>query len=131
MLVTYRPELENPPREAAFGVFLPDGRILTFQPGVNTDVRPDDWEFAKQLDTVQKLIQINALEALSQPEGDELVALTTPIDELLNMPYQKAVKAAEETHDINALKLWDEQEKRVSVKAALARRLNSLKVGAF
>lgn len=131
MLVTYRPELENPAREAAFGVFLPDGRVLKFEPGVNQDIRQDDWEFATRIEAVQKLLQINALEVLSQPSGDELIPLTTPIDELLNMPYQKAVKAAEETHDLEALKLWDAQERRVSVKAALARRLNALTAGAY
>ena len=42
MLIAYRPELENPPREGGFGV-ITDSGLIQLSPGVNAEVPDSKW----------------------------------------------------------------------------------------
>ena len=41
MLIAYRPELENPPREAGFGIITDKG-LISLTPGLNQEIPEDE-----------------------------------------------------------------------------------------
>ena len=54
MLIAYRPELENPPREGGFGI-ITDGGMIQLTPGLNQDVPESQWKIAQENAIVKKV----------------------------------------------------------------------------
>lgn len=131
MLVTYRPELENPPREGAFGVFLSDGSTIRLNPGVNQDINPEVWKQIEELDVVQKLRKIEAIQVINEPEGDTIQSVVQGVEELLTLKIEDASLVAETCHEESLLKEWHEKEKRVRLKSIIARRIEALRTGNY
>lgn len=126
MLIAYRPELENPPREASLGVITKNG-MISLAPGLNQEIPDDQWELAKQNATVKALLRIGALEELK--ERVEVETIPQNADSLAQLPLTQAIQAIELLHDDEKLADWKKIEGRVRVRNAIARRIEAIRLG--
>lgn len=126
MLIAYRPELENPPREASFGVITAKG-LISLTPGLNQEIPDEHWNEAKQNATVQALLRIGALEELKE----RVVVETIPqsAQALAELPLSQAIQATELIHDEEKLSDWKKIEGRVRVRNAISRRMEAVRIG--
>lgn len=126
MLIAYRPDLENPPREGGFGVVTNAG-IIQLSPGVNPDVPDSKWELARQNQMVKRLMAIGAIEELkAEPTVQEI---PKSIDSLLSLPLSDAIRMIEIMHDSVQLADWKKVEGRVRVRNAIAKRIEAIRLG--
>jgi hypothetical protein len=126
MLIAYRPELENPPREGGFGV-VTDAGMIQLTPGVNPDVPETKWAQARQNQTVKRLMAIGAIEELkAQPTVQEI---PQSVQTLSDLPLSEAIRMIEIMHDDAQLTDWKKIEGRVRVRNAIAKRIEAIKTG--
>lgn len=137
MLLTYRPELDNPPMapEATLGFsFLQEGtqepKHYTVDAGVNRNFPEDVWARIRDYEVVQRLLSLGAL---SVDEDSDFVESATPVvesaDTLTNMPLPKAMALIEASFDTEQLKRWDAKEQRIRAKNAIAKRIEAITEG--
>ena len=126
MLIAYRPELENPPREAGFGIITDKG-LISLTPGLNQEIPEDQWELAKSNPTVQALLNIGAIEEMK--ERVEVETIPQSIESLQQLPLTQAMQAIELLHDEDKLNGWKKVEGRVRVRNAISRRLEAIRTG--
>lgn len=126
MLIAYRPELENPPREASFGVITKRG-VISLAPGLNQEVPDDQWEEAKANPAVKALLRIGAIEELK--ERVEVDTVPKSAESLSQLPLSQAIQAIELLHDEDKLNDWKKIEGRIRVRNAINRRLEAIRTG--
>lgn len=126
MLIAYRPELENPPREGGFGI-ITDGGMIQLTPGLNQDVPESQWKIAQENAIVKKLITIGAIEEVRERVTVE--AIPQDVETLSNLPVIEASRVIEIIHDMDQLVSWKKIEGRVRVRNIIAKRLESIKAG--
>lgn len=130
MLISYRPENENPPREAGISFGLYNERTKQYEtlrlvPGLNRDVDVELWKKVKELDEVTRRISMKVIEEITELE--EIPDTSTT--EITTLSVDKVQQVVELTHDINTLEKWFEADKRVRVRNAIQRRLIEVKSG--
>ena len=126
MLIAYRPELENPPREGGFGVITKVG-IIQLSPGVNADVPETKWEEARQNQTVKRLMAIGAIEEMKDmPTVQEI---PQSVETLSQLAQRDALSMIEIMHDVEQLSDWKKIEGRVRIRNAIARRIEAIRIG--
>ena len=126
MLIAYRPELENPPREGGFGIITEAG-LIQLSPGVNTDVPETKWDIARKHGTVKRLMAIGAIEEMK--EQATIQEVPDSIDTLIQLPLNEAYRLLEIMHDEDQLKQWKGKEGRVRIRNAINKRLENIKAG--
>ena len=126
MLIAYRPELENPPREGGFGI-ITDGGMIQLTPGLNQDVPESQWKIAQENAIVKKLITIGAIEEVRERVTVE--AIPQDVETLSNLPVIDASRVIEIIHDLDQLAAWKKIEGRVRVRNIIAKRQESIKAG--
>tara|TARA_B100001758_G_scaffold166633_1_gene143888 strand:+ start:1025 stop:1411 length:387 start_codon:yes stop_codon:yes gene_type:complete len=126
MLIAYRPELENPPREAGFGIITDKG-LISLAPGLNQEIPDEQWEVAKANPTVKALLSIGAIEEMK--ERVEVETIPQNIESLSQLPLSQAIQAIELLHDEDKLGSWKKIEGRVRVRNAIGRRLEAIRKG--
>ena len=126
MLIAYRPELENPPREGGFGI-ITDGGMIQLAPGLNQDVPETQWKIAQENPTVKRLITIGAIEEVRE----QLTVENIPHDvqTLATLPIVESARIVELIHDLDQLAAWKKIEGRVRVRNIIAKRQESIKAG--
>ena len=126
MLIAYRPELENPPREGGFGI-ITDGGMIQLAPGLNQEVPEIQWKKARENRTVKRLLSIGAIEELRE----QMTVETIPqdVETLINMPIVEALRTIEIAHDVEQLSEWKKREGRVRVRNGINKRLESIRLG--
>jgi len=126
MLIAYRPELENPPREGGFGI-ITDGGMIQLAPGLNQDVPELQWKVARENSTVKRLLTIGAIEEVKE----RITVETVPRDvqTLVNMPLVEAFRTIEVIHDLDQLLSWKKIEGRVRIRNAITKRQEAIKIG--
>ena len=127
MLIAYRPELENPPREGGFGIIMGEG-MIQLAPGLNQEVPDDQWKQARENRMVKRLMAIGAIEEVREQITVEKIPQS--IDTLTNIPLVEALRTIELIHDDNQLNDWKKVEGRVRVRNAINKRLDAIKRGA-
>jgi hypothetical protein len=130
VMISYRPEAENPPRDASFAVTFFDNGTKSFQsyafePGLNKDFPAEAWSRLQEVEQVKGLISIGALEAVEQLEE---VPAEMP-SEIGTLAMTRVQQIVEVCHDRNLLMRWYEADKRVRVRNLIQRRLNELSDG--
>ena len=134
MIVTYSPQLENPPRdrEVTLGFSFIGERTgstehVQFKSGVNRDIDPATWEKVKEMPLVADLLEIGALTV----EEDLEVVVVAPkaTGGLAKKPVKDALSLINKTFDLDLLKEWDTAENRVRVKNAIQKRIRSITEG--
>jgi hypothetical protein len=126
MLIAYRPELENPPREGGFGIITESG-MIQLAPGLNQEVPAQQWMKARESTAVKRLLKIGAIEEVKE----QLTVEEVPHDvqTLSNMPLIEAIRTIEIIHDLQQLADWKKIEGRVRVRNAIAKRQEAIKTG--
>ena len=134
MIVTYSPQLENPPREKEvtlgftfIGERTGSSEYVQFKSGVNRDVDPAAWEKVKTLPLVADLLKLGALTVTEDVEV--LTDAPAPKGALATMPVKEALSAVNKTFDLDLLKEWDYAENRVRIKNAIAKRIRAITEG--
>ena len=126
MLIAYRPELENPPREGGFGI-ITDGGMIQLAPGLNQGVPEDQWKKARDNSTVKRLMTIGAIEEVREQPTVETIP--HDVQTLSNLPIIEASRTIELSHDLEQLASWNKIEGRVRVRNAIAKRQEAIKAG--
>ncbi len=126
MLIAYRPELENPPREGGFGI-ITDVGIIQLSPGVNADVPESKWTQARQNRTVKRLMAIGAIEELK--ETPTVQDIPQSVSTLSQLPMTDALRMIEIMHDEEHLTDWKKIEGRVRIRNAIHKRIELIKAG--
>ena len=126
MLIAYRPELENPPRDAGFGIITKSG-LIQLTPGLNQEIPDERWNEAKENRAVKKLMQIGAIEEMK--EQVKVETLPESAQSLSELPLTQAIRAIELIHDSEQLADWKKIEGRVRVRNAIAKRLEAIRIG--
>ncbi|CAB4154527.1 hypothetical protein UFOVP649_10 [uncultured Caudovirales phage] len=126
MLIAYRPELENPPREGGFGVVTGAG-LIQLAPGLNQEVPEQQWLQARQNATVKRLMAIGAIEEVQ--ERITVEEIPQDVQSLSNLPLIEAIRTIEIIQTVEQLTDWKKIEGRVRVRNAIAKRIESIKAG--
>jgi tRNA A37 N6-isopentenylltransferase MiaA len=126
MLIAYRPDLENPPREGGFGVVTEAG-LIQLAPGLNQEVPEQQWLKARQNATVKRLMAIGAIEEVQEQVTVE--EIPQDVQTLSNLPLLEAFRVIEIIHDVEQLAEWKKIEGRVKVRNAIAKRQETVKAG--
>jgi hypothetical protein len=126
MLIAYRPELENPPREGGFGIITESG-MIQLAPGLNQEIPEQQWAKARENASIKRLMMIGAIEEVKeQLTVDEI---PHDVQTLSNMPLIEAIRTIEIIHDLGQLTEWKKIEGRVRVRNAIAKRQEAIKIG--
>jgi hypothetical protein len=126
MLIAYRPELENPPRDAGFGIITRSG-LIQLTPGLNQEIPDEKWKEAKENGTVKKLLAIGAIEEMKEQVMVE--NLPENVQSLSELPLTQAIRAIELIHDPDRLGDWKKIEGRVRVRNAIGKRVEAIRIG--
>jgi hypothetical protein len=126
MLIAYRPELENPPREGGFGIITEAG-IIQLTPGLNQEIPESQWQQARKNAVVKRMMAIGAIEELKE----QITVENIPHDAqtLTSLPLIEAFRIIEIMHDADQLIAWKKIEGRVRIRNSIAKRLEALKIG--
>ena len=134
MIVTYSPQLENPPRDkevtlgfTLIGTRTGSSEYVQFKSGVNRDIDPATWEQVKEMPLVADLLEIGALTV----EDDVEVVTEAPkaTGGLSTKPMKEALALINKTFDMDLLKEWDYAENRIRIKNAIAKRIKAITEG--
>jgi hypothetical protein len=126
MLIAYRPELENPPREGGFGIITESG-MIQLAPGLNQEIPEQQWMKARESTAVKRLLKIGAIEEVKEQLTVE--EIPHDVQTLSNMPLIEAIRTIEIIHDLGQLTEWKKIEGRVRVRNAIAKRQEAIKIG--
>ena len=126
MLISYRPELENPPREGGFGI-ITDAGMIQLSPGVNTDVPDSKWEAAKNNGTVKRLMSLGAIEEVKAPATVQDIPHN--LETLTALPFTEALRIIDVMYKEDQLNDWKKVEGRVKVRSAINKRLEAIRIG--
>lgn len=135
MIITYTPQLENPPRDkdVSLGFSIIGGQAgltkrITIKSGVNRDLPVSDWEQIKSMPLVGDLLSIGALQV---QEDSEVVVTDAGAVEggIVNTPVKEALNLVNNSFDVEMLKEWDYAEKRIRIKNAISKRIKAITEG--
>lgn len=124
-LVVYRPEQENPPREASVA-FMVNSQSVTLNPGVNRGFSDTVLEEIRKHPLMERLVKIGAVEVMDETEDVEAIPADTDIGAL---SYSAACAVIDRCHDVTQLQEWQSQDQRIRVRNAIARRLQQIQEG--
>jgi len=126
MLIAYRPELENPPREGGFGI-ITEGGMIQLTPGLNQEVPDLQWQQARENLVVKRLMSIGAIEEVKERITVEKIPQN--IETLVAIPLVEALRIIEIIHEEDQLTSWKKVEGRVRLRNAISKRLESIRAG--
>ena len=139
MIITYRPELENPPmaKECSLGFsFLPeDGKSRNVKharinSGVNRNFDESLWDRIKDKATVKNLLSLGALVVTQEVDVEAVAVVDAPTEETLkNVDLKNALSLIEASFDADQLHKWDVKDQRIRVKNAIAKRIQAITEG--
>lgn len=139
MIITYRPELENPPmaKECSLGFsFLPDDgksrnvKHVRINAGVNRNFDDNLWDRIKDKSSVVNLLSLGALVATQEIEVSATTVPDAPTEEsLASIDLKNALSLIEASFEIEQLKQWNAKDQRIRVRNAIAKRIQSITEG--
>ena len=138
MIITYRPELDNPPmaKECSLGFsFLPeDGKSrnvkhVRINSGVTRDFDVEAWEKIAEYKSIQRLLSLGALVVTQEVDVKATTISVTEHETLADVELKAALGLVEGSFDIEQLKKWNSKDQRIRVKNAIAKRIASITEG--
>ena len=105
---------------------------VVLQPGLNQNIAEEDWEKILEKEVAQRMLSTNALRVVEEIEipevlNDEDLPGANPRGlDISKLAMADASAAVNKLHDIPALLKLQETEKRVPVRTAITRRINTL-----
>lgn len=134
--ISYRPELENPSRDADLSFAYADkGKMqmatFTLKPGVNRNVDDRAWSVVESTPAMQALIKIRAVEVLEAAETTAPAgsANAPELSDVIGLPVVDAFKVIEGTFDEEFLESWKRAEGRSTVINKINQRLKNVRQG--
>ncbi len=134
--ISYRPELENPSRDAALAFsFLDEAskslRTFTLSPGVNRQIDDSAWAAVKDTPTMRALLRIKAVEVLgtAEPSADLPAGAPPELADVMGLPVVDAFKVIERSFDESFLLSWKQEEGRSTVINKINQRISRIKSG--
>jgi hypothetical protein len=133
MIITYRPELENPPmaKECSVGFsFLPLGgarkvEYVRLNSGVTRNFDKNVWDRIKDYDNVKRMLSLGAL-VVTEAQSETVVAAAAPVvdgtESIESVKLSDALTLIESSFDLEQLSKWDAKESRIRVKNAIQQR---------
>jgi len=137
MIITYRPELENPPmaKECSLGFsFLPEGNQRTvkhvrIKSGVTRDFDSTDWDRISNYKQIKNLLSLGALVVTQEVDVVATAVETEKCDSLANIELKAALALIESSFDIEQLNKWEAKDQRIRVKNGIAKRIQAITEG--
>ena len=140
MIITYRPELENPPmaKECSLGFsFLPkkgsDERTVKhvrIESGVTRNFEPSVWEQIENYDVVKRLVKLGALVVTQEIDVEATVVADSPSNETLkDVALNDALALIEASFDIEQLNKWLAKDQRIRVRNGINKRISAITEG--
>lgn len=138
MIITYRPELDNPPmaKECSLGFsFLPeDGKSrnvkhVRINSGVTRDFDVEFWERIAEYKSVQRLLSLGALVVTQEVDVKATTISVEEHETLVDVELKAALGLVEGSFDIEQLKKWNSKDQRIRVKNAIAKRIQAITEG--
>ena len=138
MIITYRPELDNPPmaKECSLGFsFLPeDGKSrnvkhVRINSGVTRDFDVQSWERIAEYKSVQRLLSLGALVVTQEVDVKATTISVEEHETLSDVELKAALGLIEGSFDIEQLKKWNSKDQRIRVKNAIAKRIAAITEG--
>ena len=134
MIVTYSPQLENPPRDkevilgfSFIGERSGSSEYVQFRSGVNRDIDAETWAKVKDMPLVADLMLLGAL---TVTEGVEVVTEAPAAKSgLATMTAKQALDSINTIFDVDLLKELDYAENRVRIKNAIQKRIRAITEG--
>lgn len=134
MIVTYSPQLENPPRDkevtlgfSFIGARSGSSEYVAFKSGVNRDVAADTWAKVLEMPLVADLLLLGALKVTEDVEV--VTAAPAGTGGLATMSTKDALDAINTTFDMDLLKEFDYSENRIRIKNAIQKRIKAITEG--
>lgn len=139
MIITYRPELENPPmaKECSLGFsFLPKSdkertvKHVRIQSGVTRNFEEGVWEAIENYDVVKRLVSLGALVVTQEVDVEATVINDEPGTETLkDVALNDALGLIEASFDLDQLKKWLAKDQRIRVRNAVNKRITAITEG--
>ena len=139
MIITYRPELENPPmaKECSLGFsFLPDDgksrnvKHVRINAGVNRNFDDNLWDRIKDKSSVVNLLSLGALVVTQEIDVTAETVIDGPTEESLkSVDLRSALSLIEASFNAEQLQKWDAKDQRIRVKNAIAKRIQAITEG--
>ena len=138
MIITYRPELDNPPmaKECSLGFsFLPeDGKSrnvkhVRINSGVTRDFDVESWERIAEYKSIQRLLSLGALVVTQEVDVKATTISVEEHETLSDVELKAALGLIEGSFDIEQLKKWNSKDQRIRVKNAIAKRIAAITEG--
>ena len=134
MIVTYSPQLENPPRDkevtlgfSFIGERSGSSEYVQFKSGVNRDIDAETWAKVQEMPLVADLLLLGAL---SVTEDVEVVTgAPTAKGGLSTMTAKQALDAINTTFDVDLLKEFEYAENRIRIKNSIQKRIKAITEG--
>jgi hypothetical protein len=132
MIITFRPELQNPPMDPectiGFSFIGKNGGETTYynlSSGVTRDFPEEVWEKIKEQDVVKQLLAWGALKVVEEAEApvEERKVRKSRKTTLADLSLDEAMSLIEASFDRVQLESWAASDDRIPVKNAVAGRL--------
>ena len=140
MIITYRPELDNPPmaKECSLGFsFLPEDptksrktEFIRIESGVTRDFDKKVWDKIEDYDVVKRLLSLGALTITHEVDVEATTISTEPVtDAISDVKLTDALGLIEASFDIDQLNKWNAKDQRIRVRNAIAARITKITEG--
>ena len=139
MIITYRPELDNPPmaKECSLGFsFLPATekertvKHVRINSGVTRDFDPEVWDKIEAYSSVKRLLSLGALVVTQEVDVEATVINDGPSAETLkDVALNDALGLIEASFDLEQLNKWLAKDQRIRVRNAINKRITAITEG--
>jgi hypothetical protein len=123
---TFDPKRLTPPSNAVH-VFSGEGRSLEIKPGKVNRYSPEEFAWLEVQDGFPTLTECGAFVVVSATvettEGETPAGKST-----IDLKTDEAISLVNATDDVELLMAWDEADKRVTVSAAIVKRIEALAI---
>lgn len=136
MIVNYKPELDNPPKEpeTTIGFSLigtpaqgKQTRFIQIRGGLNRDIDAETWDRLLHFGEIQRLMKLGALTVLD--DSPDVVPTSELPKTLADTSLGEALEIIASCFEVELLEKWSTQDQRIRVKNAINRRLAQIKEG--
>ena len=139
MIITFRPELDNPPmaKECSLGFsFLPDAeknertvKYVRIESGVTRDFDQAMWDKIEKRSSVQRLLKLGALAVTHEVDVKATTVSVEEHETISDVQLTAALGLIEGSFNIEQLNKWNAKDSRIRVKNAIAKRIQAITEG--
>ena len=138
MIITYRPELDNPPmaKECSLGFsFLPEDekqrtvKHVRIESGVTRDFDQKLWDKIENYSAVKRLLSLGALTVTHEVDVKATTVSVEEHETIADVELKAALGLIEGSFSVEQLNKWNAKDQRIRVKNAIAKRITAITEG--